>query len=213
MQMLGRNSSTGDYRYGFNGAELDDEVRGEGNALEFGGISICDGRLGRFVSIDPRSRDFPFMSPYCFAANTPIQAIDEDGEGPTFKMFSVDQSTRLKAALQSRNYVEVHRIVYYGAKTGFVDDKGNGSYYMQKRWASQGIGVAWPVVLNLASVSLEPEMRDNLSVFTVAVEDANGNLGFETYTLNDSDFLSDEVKEDFIESEEKWKNLRSNHRF
>jgi hypothetical protein len=55
--------------------------------LEFGGRSIYDPRLERFISIDPRDRDFPYMSPYCFAANTPIIAVDEDGEGPIIKFF------------------------------------------------------------------------------------------------------------------------------
>ena len=63
--------------------EKDDEIKGVGNSVDFG-ARIHDPRLGRFLSIDPRYKEFPFMSPYLFAANTPIQAIDENGEGPTF---------------------------------------------------------------------------------------------------------------------------------
>ena len=70
------------YRFHFNGKETDNEVYGEGNSYNFGSRSIYNGRLGRFVSIDPRFRDFPYMSPYCFAANDPIRFIDVDGEGP-----------------------------------------------------------------------------------------------------------------------------------
>lgn len=62
--------------------EKDDEVKGSGNALEFGGRSIYDGRLGRFVSVDPRWKKYPFMSSYVYAANNPILYIDENGEGP-----------------------------------------------------------------------------------------------------------------------------------
>src|SRR5690554_1556439 len=35
MQMPGRNGSTGDYRYGFQGQEKDDEVKGEGNSINY----------------------------------------------------------------------------------------------------------------------------------------------------------------------------------
>ncbi|MES2382811.1 MAG: hypothetical protein V4538_17320, partial [Bacteroidota bacterium] len=70
------------YRFGFNGKEKDNETYGEGNSYDFGSRSIYDGRLARFKSVDPRYRDFPFMSSYCFAANTPIRFVDVDGEGP-----------------------------------------------------------------------------------------------------------------------------------
>lgn len=38
-----------------------------------------DTRVGRFLSIDPLTKSFPHYSPYQFAGNTPIQAIDLDG--------------------------------------------------------------------------------------------------------------------------------------
>ena len=82
MQMPGRSfsSSTG-YRYGFNGMEKDDEVKGTGNSLDFG-ARIYDSRLGRFLSQDPLRKEFPFFSPYTFAGNSPILFIDRYGESP-----------------------------------------------------------------------------------------------------------------------------------
>jgi hypothetical protein len=38
-----------------------------------------DSRIGRFLSIDPLEKQFPWYTPYQFAGNTPIQAIDLDG--------------------------------------------------------------------------------------------------------------------------------------
>jgi len=73
------------YPYGFNGMEKDDEVKGSGNSYDFGS-RIHDPRLGRFLSIDPRVREFPFWAPYLFAANDPIRFIDIDGEGPGDKV-------------------------------------------------------------------------------------------------------------------------------
>lgn len=69
------------YRYGFNGKENDNEVKGEGNQQDYG-MRIYDPRLGRFLSIDPLTRKFAFYTPYQFAGNTPIQAIDLDGMEP-----------------------------------------------------------------------------------------------------------------------------------
>jgi RHS repeat-associated protein len=68
------------YLYGFNGKENDDEVKGKGNNIDFGS-RIDDPRLGRFLSLDPRAKDFHGLSPYAFSANNPIKFIDIDGEG------------------------------------------------------------------------------------------------------------------------------------
>ena len=82
MVMPGRSFQGSDnYRYGFQGQEKDDEIKGEGNSLDFG-ARIHDPRLGRFLSVDPDAVKYPFMSPYCFAANSPIRMIDLDGRGP-----------------------------------------------------------------------------------------------------------------------------------
>ena len=65
-------------RYGFNGKENDNEVKGMGNQQDYG-MRIYDPRLGRFLSVDPIAKDYPELTPYQFASNTPIQAIDLDG--------------------------------------------------------------------------------------------------------------------------------------
>ncbi len=78
-QMLGRSYQANKYRYGFNGKENDNEVKGDGNQQDYG-MRIYDSRLGRFLSIDPLYKEFPELSSYQFASNTPIQAIDLDGE-------------------------------------------------------------------------------------------------------------------------------------
>ncbi|MFN7823723.1 MAG: RHS repeat domain-containing protein, partial [Bacteroidota bacterium] len=77
MQMPGRKLSGG-YRYGFNGKENDNEVKGEGNQQDYG-MRIYDGRIGKFLSVDPLTSDYPFYTPYQFAGNKPIVAIDLDG--------------------------------------------------------------------------------------------------------------------------------------
>lgn len=79
MQMPGRGYSAGSgYRYGFNGKEQDSEVKGEGNQEDYG-LRIYDPRLGRFLSVDPLSAEYPELTPYQFTSNSPIANIDLDG--------------------------------------------------------------------------------------------------------------------------------------
>lgn len=65
-------------RYGFNGKEQDPEIKGTGTQYDYG-FRIYDPRLGRFLSVDPLFRSFPWYTPYQFAGNRPIFAIDLDG--------------------------------------------------------------------------------------------------------------------------------------
>jgi RHS repeat-associated protein len=68
-----------EYRYGFNGMERDDEVKGSGNSYDFG-ARIYDSRLGRFLSLDPHAASYPSIAPYVFVANNPLIYIDPDGK-------------------------------------------------------------------------------------------------------------------------------------
>lgn len=63
-------------RYGHNGMEKDDEIKGSGNSYStfFRGY---DPRIGRWLSIDPV--DHPNMSPYCAFDNNPIYYSDPQG--------------------------------------------------------------------------------------------------------------------------------------
>ncbi len=75
----GRKYTNGsEYRYGFNGKENDNEVKGEGNQQDYG-LRIYDTRLGRFLSVDPLTKEYPHYTPYSYAGNKPIKFIDLDG--------------------------------------------------------------------------------------------------------------------------------------
>jgi hypothetical protein len=47
-----RQWSLGGYRYGFNGKENDNEVKGERNQPDYG-MRVYVPRLGKFLSVDP----------------------------------------------------------------------------------------------------------------------------------------------------------------
>ena len=77
--MPGRKLSLSDYRFGFNGKEKDDEVKGIGNSLDFS-ARIYDTRLSKWLSVDPLQEKYPSLTPYNFVANRPTIAIDPDGK-------------------------------------------------------------------------------------------------------------------------------------
>jgi len=66
------------YRFGFNGMEMDDEVKGEGNSLDFG-ARIYDNRLGRWMSLDELGRFYIGVSEYQYALNSCIVNRGIDG--------------------------------------------------------------------------------------------------------------------------------------
>jgi len=78
--MMRRNVGNRDgYRYGFQGQEKDNEIKGSGNSINFG-ARMLDTRLGRFMSLDPYARLSTGISLYSFAGNNPILFIDYDGK-------------------------------------------------------------------------------------------------------------------------------------
>ena len=82
MLLPGREWQEG-YRFGFNGKEQDPEQLGQGNIYDYG-FRIYNPRLGKFLSVDPLVKNYPWLTPYQFACNTPIIYIDFDGcEGTT----------------------------------------------------------------------------------------------------------------------------------
>ncbi len=84
------------YRYGFNGKENDNEVKGAGNQQDYG-MRIYDPRISRFLSVDPLAKSYPELTPYQFASNRPIDGIDIDGgEWMKFEMTKNDGRTELK---------------------------------------------------------------------------------------------------------------------
>jgi RHS repeat-associated protein len=94
MMMPGRTYSNAGakYKYGFNGQENDNEVKGEGNSLDFGD-RIYDSRLGRWLSLDPLQRKYPWESHYSFVSNNPILYIDADGKDKIITHKYIDVKT------------------------------------------------------------------------------------------------------------------------
>lgn len=66
------------YRYGYNGMEKDDEVKGDNNSYDFGARMYAP-RIGRWLSLDPLMAKYPNQSPYAAFNNNPIYFSDPKG--------------------------------------------------------------------------------------------------------------------------------------
>jgi RHS repeat-associated protein len=95
--MPNRSFNAPEYKYGFNGKENDKEVIGTGSGTQDYGMRIYNPALGKFLSVDPIAKNFPWYSPYQFAGNKPIYAIDLDGLEEKVRIYLVhnDGSTSL----------------------------------------------------------------------------------------------------------------------
>ncbi len=65
-------------RYGFNGMEKDDEVKGEGNSYTTL-YRQYDARIGKWMSLDPEMTQLPWQSPFASMSNNPVLRIDPLG--------------------------------------------------------------------------------------------------------------------------------------
>ena len=172
-----RSYSLNNYRYGFGGMEKDDEVDGSGNSYTTL-YRQYDPRLGRWKSLDPKARDFPWQSPYVGMDNKPIIRNDANGDCPTCGAAAVGaglgaamemviqisehmfQGMSFDAALSKVNYMDVVKEAAIGGLAGL---SGFG--------AAQYIAKATKVLKNPASrmvLAIATEAIIDYSVSTAA---------------------------------------------
>ncbi len=78
MLVPNRHGSADSYRYGFQGQEMDNEIKGEGNSLNYT-FRMHDPRIGRFFAPDPLEKSYAFNSPYAFGENRVIDGVELEG--------------------------------------------------------------------------------------------------------------------------------------
>ena len=66
-------------QYEFNGKELDQET-----GLYYYGVRYYDLKGRLWLSVDPLTDEYRYLSPYCYAVNNPISFIDPDGRNPIY---------------------------------------------------------------------------------------------------------------------------------
>jgi RHS repeat-associated protein len=141
MQMPGRKyqaTNSVKARYGFNGKENDNEVKGEGNQQDYG-MRIYDPRLVRFLSVDPITKQYPELTPYQFASNRPIDGIDRDGlEYARFDIY-LDKNNNVTKIVVTKDYELKNN-----------GSKGAGIEYSYH--AADGMSVEYKFVKNLHGI-------------------------------------------------------------
>lgn len=70
---------TDDYRFGFNGMEMDNEIFGSTGSSYTAEFWQYDSRLGRRWNVDPMMAYYPWQSPYACFNNNPIYFADPSG--------------------------------------------------------------------------------------------------------------------------------------
>src|SRR5690606_7506660 len=78
MSLVNRSfKADGSYRYGFNGKERDHDLNNL-TCYDYG-FRIYNPALGKFLSRDPLSGNYPMLTTYQFSGNNPIVGVDLDG--------------------------------------------------------------------------------------------------------------------------------------
>jgi len=173
MLMPGRKLSLGEYKFGFNGKENDDEVKGLGNWQDYG-MRIYDPRLGRFQSVDPLTRAFSWYSPYQFSGNKPIWAIDLDGEEEKIYQSTLKDHWGFKASLaiadlttigkefnevlKSQNKVDVY---YYTFES--KEMLSDGSIVSGVQYETDGFAIGYGGLGTTGEVSNKTDLTDYMN--------------------------------------------------
>jgi len=128
MQVPRRFDSIEDYRYGFQGQEKDNEIKGEGNSLNYT-FRMHDPRVGRFFAVDPLFKEYPELTPYQFASNSVIDMIEIEGleggwivdnqfkvscvSGPRLNVFDSEEAAKLSASYRIKTPNEFKSLLEY----------------------------------------------------------------------------------------------------
>jgi len=154
-EMPGRKFVSGEeYRFGFNGQEEDPDM---GVVFKY---RVHDARVGRFLSVDPLSPDYPWNSCYAFAENRVIDGIDLEGlehfnathsnSAPTYRidMSAVRLDANIAFLQKHKSNIESAAMAYGVSKTqiGLILIRENRHYiYQNNSLISYGYSFAFGV--------------------------------------------------------------------
>lgn len=113
---LDNRHSQHEYRYSFQGQEHDDEIKGDGNSVNYK-YRMHDPRIGRFFAIDPLAASYPWNSPYAFSENRVIDYIELEGLESTPNKFS-----------NGPGGPPIGKISVYVKRDGVTGYESNGTY-------------------------------------------------------------------------------------
>jgi RHS repeat-associated protein len=185
MQMVGRNDPGDGYRYGFNGMERDDEVKGSGNSYDFG-ARMYDARLGRWLSLDPLESRYKSLTPYNYVANSPLQFVDPNGEEIVLFFKTPAAKTAyesvLNSSLEGGYTIKLHKLENGHHRVEFVS-KGEASISEMSQRATK-------VYEYLNPIATDPNVKVEMLVVAEGFERILAAVGnYEDAILDMSDVM------------------------
>jgi RHS repeat-associated protein len=105
VQLDERTVSSSSYRYGFQGQEKDDEVKGSGNSMNYK-YRMYDPRVGRFFAVDPLAPSYPHNSPYAFSENKLIHMVELEGLEASVAIIFVNDNGAATYVVDASNIFE-----------------------------------------------------------------------------------------------------------
>ncbi|WP_348822509.1 RHS repeat-associated core domain-containing protein [Flavobacterium aestuarii] len=125
MLVPNRHADSYTYRYGFQGQEMDNELKGEGNSLNYT-FRMHDPRIGRFFAIDPLFKDYPHNSPYAFSENRIMDAVELEGREAFFIHGTIISGLGI-FMFEKRNMIVEKLPTILGNNTKNIDFRWSGS--------------------------------------------------------------------------------------
>jgi RHS repeat-associated protein len=204
--MPGRSGGAG-YRYGFNGKEDDAET-----GWQDYGMRMYNPRLARFFTVDPIAAQYPELTPYQFASNSPIDGVDMDGLEHYYAanglylghINSLDKITdnsviiiQTKQAEVVGNDIEkIHRAVMrapeFGLNIGLKLAINHDELLDRANWMyAEGRGY-YPLYYAFAIKNLREGVKDEGAIYTLAMKAKNAEG--ETVTLDKEKYLSGQLE-------------------
>ncbi len=171
-----RKKHTKYHRFGFNNKENDRISWSSTQLVQDYGMRLYNPAIGKFLSVDPISKQYPMLTPYQFASNTPIMAIDLDG----LEMFYAANGSYIGKSGTSTEIRVVPSIVTSQqidiAKANLKNQKNNHQWL---RDASQKAYVntdnnQHEVLSKWAKQNQTPDAERAMSLFTLQINNADG---------------------------------------
>ena len=186
VQLDGRTVSAETYRYGYQGSEKDDEVKGEGNSYTTLHRQL-DVRLGRWLSTDPEEKQFAHLSPYNSMENNPVLLNDPKGDCPNCITAGIgalvggliEAGSQIVGNIVSGktwydiDYADVGFAMVEGGAIGFVGPGGAAITRTTKATVQTTAAIATPVLQ--ASVDINPHAPDNTPKYRTVLSDGENN--------------------------------------
>ncbi|WP_298320821.1 DUF6443 domain-containing protein [uncultured Aquimarina sp.] len=200
MLLPNRHGNSSEYRYGFQGQEMDNEIKGEGNSANFK-FRMHDPRIGRFFAVDPLAPKYPHYSPYSFGGNKVIHAAELEGleEITIHSPWFVEKLRSETSSIILQNDAVIFELVLRALVAKSNDDWGKARF--KERGgdgtvaASHTADIAYPNTMDIYTISPETGKKIFLTSIStgeaVIVETLNNLKGEESFWSSLNSFLEE----------------------